>query len=127
MEILHHLLAGVGEVGVGELRDALGDLCTDAKTARIIGQQKLRRPHIYRIKIEDAGAIRSVIVKRLNPEIAQRNECVVRQWLPAGGLTEAGPPLLGVGAERGGRCVWHIYRDLGDCSLAGTDPTDGET
>jgi len=127
VEILHHLLAGAGEVGVGELRDALGDLCTDARTARIIGQQKLRRPHIYRIKIEDDGAIRSVIVKRLSPEIAQRNERVVREWLPAVGLADAGPPLLGVAAERTGQCVWHIYRDLGDCSLAGADPTDGVT
>ena len=121
METLHDLLAGAGEVGVRELRDALGDLCSDAKTARITAQQKLRRPHIYRIEIEDDGVTRSVIVKRLSPEIAQRNERVVREWLPAVGLADAGPPLLGVAAERTGQCVWHIYRDLGDCSLAGAD------
>ncbi|PYS05429.1 MAG: hypothetical protein DMG12_07705 [Acidobacteria bacterium] len=127
METLHDLLAGAGEVGVRELRDALGDLCSDAKTARITAQQKLRRPHIYRIEIADDGVTRSVIVKRLSPEIAQRNERVVREWLPAVGLEDAGPPLLGVAAERTGQCVWHIYRDLGDCSLAGADPTDGVT
>jgi hypothetical protein len=127
VETFDHLLAGFGELGVRELRDALGELCTDANNARLTAQQKLRRPHIYRIKIEDGGAIRSLIIKRLNPEIAYRNECVVSEWLPAGGFTKAGPPLLGVAAERSGRCVWHIYRDLGDCSLAGADPTDKET
>ena len=113
METLHDLLAGAGEVGVRELRDALGDLCSDAKTARITAQQKLRRPHIYRIEIEDDGVTRSVIVKRLSPEIAQRNERVVREWLPAVGLADAGPPLLGVAAERTGVAARHLPGDLG--------------
>ncbi len=126
MESLHHLLAGTAEVGLAELREALGELCRNGKAARIITQQKLRRPHIYRVRVEDAGTVRSLIVKRLNPEIAQRNERVVRRWLPAVGLPQAGPPLLGIAAERSGQCVWHIYDDLGDCSLAGADPPEGE-
>jgi len=125
METSNHLLSGMAEVGVTELWEALRGLFYDG--ARIVAQQKLRRPHIYRLRIENAGAVRSVIVKRLSPEIAQRNEYVVKRWLPAAGLTEAGPPLLAIAAEGRGRCVWHVYDDLGDCSLAGPDPADGET
>ncbi len=127
MESLHHLLEGTAEVGLAELRETLGGICLDAEAARIITQRQLLRPHVYRIRIEENGAVRSLIVKRLNPEVAQRNQRVVRRWLPAVGLPQAGPPLLGIAAERGGQCVWHIYEDLGDCSLAGVDPIDGIT
>ena len=83
METSNHLLSGMAEVGVTELWEALRGLFYDG--ARIVAQQKLRRPHIYRLRIENAGAVRSVIVKRLSPEIAQRNEYVVKRWLPAAG------------------------------------------
>ena len=125
METSHHLLAGMAEVGVTELWQALCGLFHHE--ARIVAQQKLRRPHIYRLRIEESGAVRSVVVKRLSREIAQRNEYVVNRWFPAAGLTQAGPPLLAVAAEGSGHCVWHVYNDLGDCSLAGPDPADGET
>jgi thiamine kinase-like enzyme len=65
------------------------------------------------------------VIKRLKPEIARRNELVARRWLPAIGLPEAGPPLLGSVAARSGACVWHVYDDLGAGELnpqtAGSD------
>ena len=59
-------------------------------------------------------SLQGEIVKRLDPEIAKRNCLVARRWLPAIGLGENGPPVLGSTAERNGQCIWHIYEDLGD-------------
>jgi hypothetical protein len=60
---------------------------------------------------------RSVIIKRLKPEIARRDELVAQRWLPAIGLRECGPPVLGSVAARSGQCVWHVYDDLGQWEL----------
>jgi hypothetical protein len=77
---------------------------------------------VYRLRFAGAGKIRSLVAKRLQPGIAQRNELVATRWLPAVGLAECGPRLLGVAAERGGQCVWHVYEDLGDWALDADDP-----
>jgi hypothetical protein len=63
------------------------------------------------------GTVRSFIAKRLDPDIARRNERVVRRWLPAIGLENAAPALLAVAAEADGRAAWHLYEDLGDYGL----------
>lgn len=123
---LETLLEKSGEAGLAELRDGLhGVLSGPWTAARLINEQRLKS-HVYRLHFEDEGRTRSVIVKRLDPDIAQRNQFVTERWLPAVGLSQNGPPLLGVAAERCGRCVWHIYEDLGDCALAsGSDPEPG--
>jgi hypothetical protein len=48
---------------------------------------------------------------------AQRNQLAIRRWLPATGLGDNGPTLLGVAVERNGQCAWHVYDDLGDRAL----------
>src|SRR5437667_6425167 len=60
---------------------------------------------------------RSMFVKRLKPEIARLNELVANRWLPAIGLMDSGPPLLGSVADRNGACVWQVYEDLGSHEL----------
>jgi hypothetical protein len=72
---------------------------------------------VYRMRCTLNGATRSFVGKRLDPDIALRNELVARRWLPAIGLGDSGPPLLGVAAERDASSVWHLYEDLGDSGL----------
>jgi Phosphotransferase enzyme family len=72
---------------------------------------------VYRLGCTVAGVARSFVGKRLDPDVARRNELVTRRWLPAAGLHDAGPPLLAVAAERDASSVWHLYEDLGECGL----------
>jgi hypothetical protein len=107
--------------GLSELRTVLQELVSESgSTARVIGQQRLKRS-VYRLQLEANGGVRSVVLKRLDPGLAQRNQLVATRWLPALGLGGYSPVLLGVAAERSGRCVWHIYEDLGDQTLAAGD------
>jgi hypothetical protein len=107
--------------GLPELRTVLQELFSGSgSTARVIGQQRLQRS-VYRLQLEANGGVRSVVLKRLDPSLAQRNQLVATRWLPALGLSDHGPALLPVAAERSGRCVWHIYEDLGDRTLAAGD------
>ena len=48
---------------------------------------------------------------------AQRNQLAIRRWLPAIGLGDNGPTLLGVAVARNGECAWHVYDDFGGRSL----------
>jgi hypothetical protein len=119
---LSDVLAGSGGLGLGELRDLLQDLLGGpGATGRFVGRNGLNG-RVDRLRFQVNGRERSLVVKRLAPEIAQRNRLVAERWLPAVGLGQHGPPLLGSAAERGGRCVWHVYEDLGDCTLAGSSP-----
>ena len=79
---------------------------------------------VYRLRCTFDGITRSFVGKRLDPDIARRNELVTRRWLPAAGLGDAGPPLLATAAEPDASSVWHLYEDLGDCGLdvAEADP-----
>lgn len=72
---------------------------------------------VCRLRCTVAGTARSFVGKRLDPDVARRNELVARRWLPAAGLRDAGPPLLAVAAERDASSVWHLYDDLGECGL----------
>ena len=63
------------------------------------------------------------MVKRLEPTVARRNELLLRRWLPAAGLSDCGPELLGVAADPAGGCVWHAYEDAGDATLCSREPT----
>jgi hypothetical protein len=72
---------------------------------------------VYRLRCTTNGTTWSFVGKRLDPDIARRNELVARRWLPAVGLGDSGPPLLSVAAERDASSVWHLYEDLGDSGL----------
>jgi hypothetical protein len=82
----------------------------------LIGQQRLK-PCVYRLQFEANGGVRALVLKRLDPSVAHRNQLVATRWLPALGLGDSAPSLLGVAAERSGQCVWHVYDDLGDWTL----------
>jgi hypothetical protein len=85
----------------------------------LLDEHNLKTPskRVYRLCLALNDNVRSLVVKRLEPSIAWRNHLVVTRWLPAIGLGANGPTLLGTAAERNGRCVWHVYEDLGDWAL----------
>jgi len=106
------------EPGWAELCDALRELLDGADPAeRVIGLRSLKRK-VYRLELEPSAPWRSLVIKRLEPAIAQRSRLVAERWLPALGLDDRCARLLGVAAERAGSTVWHIYEDLGDGTLA---------
>jgi len=125
IEGLENILDGSGLPGVSELREVLEELldARDGET-RFVGQDTLQpRAHrVFRLRFARDGQTRSVIIKRLKPEIARRNELVAQRWLPAIGLRECGPPVLGSVAARHGDCVWHVYDDLGQWELDPSKP-----
>jgi len=81
---------------------------------------------VYRLRCTMNGTTRSFVGKRLDADIARRNELVARRWLPAMGLADSGPPLLAVSAERDAWSVWHLYEDLGDYWLDPARPDSGD-
>jgi hypothetical protein len=97
--------------------DALRDLLGAEPAERVEGVRPIKPPCVYRLEL--AGAPwRSVVLKRLDPAVAQRARLAAEQWLPALGLGERCAQLLGVAAERSGDAIWHLYEDLGDETLA---------
>jgi hypothetical protein len=116
IEGLNRILEDSGLPGLTELRGLLKELLGgDGITGRLLEQQMLqpKGSRVFRLRFDINGQTRSVVIKRLKPEIARRNELVAKRWLPAIGLGDGGVPLLGSVAERTGRCVWQVYDDLG--------------
>lgn len=113
-----------GPEGVAELSGLVSDLLSWPlpSVSRIL-QEPLpsRKPRVYRLRLVPDSRSVSLVAKRLDPHIARRDQFVVKRWLPAIGLSGGGPPLLGIAVDRGGRCVWHVYEDLGDGSLLAAD------
>ena len=124
IEGLDHFLENSGQPGLPELRELLAELMGRNGVERFIDHQLLQAKgqRVLRVRFGSNGAIRSVVIKRLKPEIAKRNQLVATRWLPAVGLGAAGPPLLGSVAARSGECVWHVYEDLGRWELPARAP-----
>jgi len=102
IEGLDRVLEGSGQRGVTELRGLLQELLGGPDiTGRLLEEQLLqpRAMRVFRLRFAVNGRTRSLVIKRLKPEIAQRNELVAKRWLPAIGLNDGGPPLLGSVAE----------------------------
>ncbi len=120
------ILEGSGQPGLTELRELLQELVGGRDAAGcFIDQENLqpRAQRVFRLRFSANGQTRSVVIKRLKPAIARRNELVAKRWLPAIGLSETGSPLLGSVADRSGVCVWHVYDDLGPHELDPRDPS----
>ena len=117
---LDKLLEGHDQAGLSELRCLLEELLGGCATeGRLIEQQMLqpRSARVFRLRFVINGQVRAMVLTRLKPEIAQRSELVDKRWLPAVGMSQHGPAVLGSVAERGGNCVWHVYDDLGQHEL----------
>jgi hypothetical protein len=122
---LDDLLESKGQPGLTELRLLVQELLGGPEVSgRLIEEQKLRHSRVYRVRFEIDGGVRSLVAKRLSTGQAQREQAVIRRWLPMIGLGQNGPPLLGVAAERTGQCIWHVYEDLGDWTLDRSEPDE---
>ena len=122
IEGLDDLLEDSGQPSLTEIRNLLQALLGGHDTTgRLINQQRLNS-RVYRLHFEISSQVRRLVVKRLAPGIAHRNQLVATRWLQAVGLGQNGPPLVGSVAERSGQCVWHVYEDLGDWMLNPGDP-----
>ena len=108
LENLHTLL--VGQPGVAQLSAVLGSLLVERHvTLDSVQAEKLESHHgrVYRLHFASHGyTAGSFVVKRLEPTVARRNELLLRRWLPAAGLSDCGPELLGVAADPAGQ--WRL-------------------
>jgi hypothetical protein len=120
-EILSNLGEDTGQAGLEELGEAVaGVLGAPGPGGRNIRTDQLKAG-VYRLHVNGGGDARSLIAKRLDPDIAHRNRLVADRWLPTLHLGHCGPILLAVAAERAGACVWHVYEDLGHRTLKDVD------
>ena len=111
---LHHWK----EPGVAELCAALQDLLgKTAESARTVRLQRFQEG-VYRLRIGSETGANSVVLKRHEPAIAQRDRLTIGRWLPRLGLGDRCARLLAAAAERQGLWVWHVYEDLGNDTLA---------
>lgn len=79
-------------------------------------------PRVFRVRRRSTGTGESVVVKRLTPALAERNELLIRRWLPSLSLTHAAPALLGTVGDRSATFVWQVHEDLGTTVLDGRHP-----
>jgi len=86
-------------------------------TDRVTSVQPLKAK-VYRLEFDARAPWSSVVVKRVEPAVAQRTRLLAQRWLPALRMEHACPRLLGAAADRRGEVVWQIYQDLGDDTLA---------
>src|SRR3989449_9738194 len=96
------------------LRELLGGV---DPTERVVALRHLKEK-VLRLEFAPGTPWRSVVVKRLEPAVAQRNQLVATRWLPTLGLGDRCARLLGVAADRGGRSGRDISEDLGEETLA---------
>jgi hypothetical protein len=105
------------EPGVAELCDLFQEMLGGEASADAPIQLERLKAEVYRLRIGSEPG-RTLVLKRLKPAIAQTDRLVVERWLPALGLRDRCPRLLGAAAPRDGCWVWHVYEDLGHESLA---------
>src|ERR671931_783435 len=102
--------------GAAELCDLLREMLGGDLSSRTIRLKRLKR-EVYRLRV-GSGPGHTFVLKLLRPAIAQTDRFVAERWLPALGLGDRCPRLLGAAAQRDGCGVWHIYEDIGHESLA---------
>jgi Phosphotransferase enzyme family len=86
-------------------------------SVRVVSTERIK-PSVLRVRVEIDKAERSLVAKHSDALVTRRNWLVARRWLPAVGLEDQGPPLIAVVGEPSGEHAWHVYEDLGDCTLA---------
>ena len=118
IEGLDNLLAETRQPGLAELRRFLAAMfAVEGDNGRVVEVTKLLRSRVFRVVVEVNATRRSLVIKRLSPELAYRERRVLERWLPRIDMDGYGPPLLGSVAEQSGQCVWHVYEDLGPWTL----------
>ena len=116
VQALWSALNAAGQSGTDEVCALLPELCPDLFAGSGIHVDRLNS-RVFRVaSVLNDGEV-SVVLKRLKPLLAERNELVIRRWLPGLGLPDVAPALVGTIGDRHGTCVWHVYEDLGTSVL----------
>ena len=89
----------------------------DVASWRIDVRELRRAMRVCRVQAVAGAAAHSVIVKRLSLPRAHRSRLATERWLPAVGLRDAAPAILGAVAPPGVAWVWHLYEDVGIATL----------
>jgi hypothetical protein len=114
---LRRILNQLARPGVDDVCAELPRLCPWLIASDVVAEATRVTSRVVRVRSAPNGD-RSVVLKCLEPSLAERSELIIRRWLPSLGLTQIAPALIGtIGNGRGSR-VWHVYEDLGDRSLA---------
>lgn len=93
------------------------DLLTGVTLPPDAGSHERLGSSIWRIRLDPAAPMRTLVAKHLSPEVATTVELTLRRWLPAAGLEDAGPALFDAARAPNTGEVWHLYEDLGDGAL----------
>jgi thiamine kinase-like enzyme len=105
------------EPGAAELCALLQEMLGgDGRSEEAFHLERLEQ-EVYRLRT-GSGPSDTLVLKRLTAAIAQIDRCVAERWLPALGLGDRCPQLVGAAAQRDGCWVWHVYEDLGHDTLA---------
>lgn len=118
VEGLDALLTDQDYTGIVGLRHSINEFVSSQYgSGRLLLQEKIK-PRVFRLHFDLGANVLVLILKCMEGRVARRTEMVAHRWLPAGGLSEMGSPLLKTVGTPDGTVVWHIYSDLGSCSLA---------
>lgn len=111
-------LAALDPLVAAEAVRALSALAgRDVASWRIEVHELRRAARVCRVRAVAGAVAHGVIVKRLSLARAHRSTRAAQRWLPAVGLGDAAPALLGAVAPSGGPWVWHVYEDAGVATL----------
>ena len=84
----------------------------------VIASRWTLKKNVLRLALEVEGRPLSVVVKGLAPEIGRRNRLVSERWLPAAGLADAAPSVLGILTGPDAALVWLVCEEVGTRTLA---------
>jgi hypothetical protein len=121
VETLRGVLSDGGQIAVDEVCALLPELCPGLFTGCDIQVERLNS-RVFRVKSLSNGVGASVVIKRLTLALAERNELVIKRYLPSIGLPDATPTLVGTIGDSKGTCVWQVHEDLGSSLLDAQDP-----
>ena len=108
-----------------EVCSGLRELCPNIFAVADVHADRLNS-NVFRVRSSamDGGGP-SVVVKRLAPSIAQRNERIIRRWLPGLGLSDIAPAVVGTIVDQSRSWAWQAYEDLGATVLDSRNPDTG--
>ena len=122
IEGLGRALADCEQPAIPELEWAVAEaIGGPRRLARLTRLERLKR-RVFRLEVAVGNEVRTLVIKRMEPQPARRNELAIRRWLPEAGLDGIAPALLGIGAQRSAGWVWHVYEDLGPWMLDPREP-----
>ena len=121
VETLRGALSDGGQISVDELSALLSELCPRLFTGSDIQVDRLNS-RVFRVRSLSNGVGASIVIKRLTLALAERNELVIKRYLPSIGLSDATPTLLGTIGDAKGGCAWQVHEDLGSNLLDAENP-----